>query len=162
MAKCELQANKWVVEGQKGNNNISIDCQDQKQSVMIYKCDQSVVTIKGKLTSISVDGCKKVGVIFDSVIATVEVVNSSGIQLQANKSVSSINVDKSNGVTIFLQSDEGRNVEIVTSTSTEVNVVTPGKTPDNDPLEQSIPHQFVTRLSALGKIETKPMEHVGV
>lgn len=45
-----------------------------------------------------------------SVIAVVEVVNSSGIQIQANGAVPSITVDKTSGVTIFVQSEAGRGV----------------------------------------------------
>jgi len=157
-----LNGNKWQIQGFKGKNDIALTISDQKQSVLILKCEQSVVTIKGKVTSVSVDNCKKLGVVFDSVIATAEIVNSQSVQLQANGAVPSVTVDKSQGATIFLQAAEGKNVEIVTSSSTEVNVVTPGKTPDSDPIEQSIPFQFVTKFNAAGKLETKPVEHVGV
>mmetsp|Transcript_17957 Transcript_17957/g.25048 ORF Transcript_17957/g.25048 Transcript_17957/m.25048 type:complete len:166 (+) Transcript_17957:68-565(+) len=158
----ELKGSKWQVGHQKGNSGIQIQITDNKQSVLIFKSENSVVNISGKVNSITIESCKNVGVIFDAVIATVEVVNSQKTQIQANGAVPSIQLDKSQGATIFLQSAEGKNVELITSSSTEVNVVTPGKTPNDDPIEQAIPHQFVTKFNANGKLETKPVEHVGV
>lgn len=61
-------------------------------------------------------------------------VNSTKIQVQCNGSVPSMSVDKSNGVNIFILSEEGKKVEIVSSASTEINVTTPGKTTNDDPV----------------------------
>lgn len=40
-------------------------------------------------------------------------------------------------------------VELVTSASTDLNVVTPGKTENEDPKEHPIPHQFVSVFQGL-------------
>lgn len=67
----------------KGKNDIVIDGQ-QQQSVQIYKCENAVITVSGKVTSISIgksnlvvfgtvslmlvhrtDASKKVGIIFE-------------------------------------------------------------------------------------------------
>jgi hypothetical protein len=64
MAK--LEGNKWLVQNVKGQKGIEIVIQDQKQSVQIFKADDSLITVKGKCTTISVDGSKKTAVIFES------------------------------------------------------------------------------------------------
>jgi len=160
MAK--LEGHKWHVENLKGRKDLVVTSSDNKQAVIIYKVEDSVITVKGKITTISIDQTKKTGIIFDDVIATVEIVNSSGIQLQANGVVPNISVDKSSGITIYVQTENGRKVEIITSASTEINVVTPGKTENDDPKEQPIPSQFITLFNPDGKLVTKPSEHVGV
>jgi len=160
--KVELKGSKWHVEGFKGKNDIVVEVTEAKQSVLVFKCEQSVVTVKGKCTSVSLDNSKKSAVIFDHIIATLEVVNCNGVQAQCNGSVPSITIDKTQGCNLFLQTADSKKVEIVSSASTEINVTTPGKTANDDPHEQAIPSQFVTKFGADGKLITKPSEHVGV
>ncbi|PRP80056.1 Adenylyl cyclase-associated protein 1 [Planoprotostelium fungivorum] len=155
-----LKGNKWHLENVKGSQGVTITVEEQKQSVLLYKVEASTVIIKGKVTSVSIDTCKKVGVVFDDVIATVEVVNSQSIQAQANGAIPSFTIDKTQGVTFYVQSQSGRKVEIITSGSSEVNVVTPGKTENDDPSEQPIPQQFITTFDDKGKLYTKAVEHV--
>jgi len=156
-----LEGTKWKVTGQKDNNAIVIKITDNKQSVLIYKSEGSVVTIEGKCTSVSVDACKNLGLIFGQVIASVEVVNSSKIQLQVNGSVPTISIDKVNGCTVYAQTPESQKVQILSSLSTELNVVTPGPKPDSDPVESAIPTQYITTFEK-GKLVTRCSEHIGV
>jgi len=157
----KLESSKWKVENQKGQKELVVQVENSKQSVYIYKCTDSVITIKGKTSSIALDSCTKTAIVFDDVIATAEIVNCKRVQVQVNGAVPNISVDKTEGLTIYVQSDAGRKVEVVTSASVDVNVVTPGKTENDDPKEQPIPHQFVTVFQG-DKLVTKPVEHVGV
>jgi adenylyl cyclase-associated protein len=159
--KFELEGSKFKIEFQKGNQDLVVNIDNPKQSVYLYKCNDVVVRVKGKLNSVAVDGCTKASVVFDSIISTVEVVNSKRVQLQANGALPNVTVDKTEGVTLFIQTEEGKKVELVTSASTDVNIVTPGKTEDDDPKEHPIAHQFVSTFQG-DKIVTKPVEHVGV
>ncbi len=54
---------------------------NKAQTVYVYKCDNAVIIIEGKVNSIAVDGCKKTGIVFDECIATCEVLNSSSVQV---------------------------------------------------------------------------------
>jgi len=159
--KFELEGSKHKIEFHKGNNNLVVNIDNPKQSVYLYKCQDVVVQVKGKLNSVAVDSCTKVSVVFDSVISTAEIVNSKKVQLQANGALPNVTVDKTEGVTLYIQTEEGRKVELVTSASTDINIVTPGKTENDDPKEHPIPHQFVTVFQG-DKVVTKPVEHVGV
>jgi len=157
----KMEGTRWKVENHKGKKDLVVEIDNPKQGVYIYKCTDCVVTIKGKSSSVALDSCTKTAVVVDDVIATVEIVNSKRVQVQVNGAVPNISVDKTEGATLYVQSEAGKRVEIVTSASVEVNVVTPGKTENDDPKEQPIPHQFVTVFQG-DRLVTKPVEHVGV
>jgi adenylyl cyclase-associated protein len=57
--------------------------------------------VQGKVNAISVDSCQRTGVLFDSLVAACEVVNSTKIQLQATGVVPTIAVDKCDGVQVL-------------------------------------------------------------
>lgn len=107
-----------------------------------------------------VEGCKQTNVVFDDIVSTVDIINGNKVNVQANGVLPTINVEKSAGVNVYLTSAASRAAEIVTSLSTEVNIVIPGATENDDPKEHAIPYQFITKLDG-GKAETKPVEHSG-
>jgi len=157
---------RWKVEHHKGKNandkkQVEVNVENPKQTVYVFKCTDTLVTVFGKVNSITLDNCVRTDVKFDDVIASVEVVNSKKLGVQANGSVPNIAIDKTEGVTLYILSEAGRKAEIVTSASVDINVITPGKTENDDPKEQPIPHQFVTVFNG-DKLVTKPVEHVGV
>ena len=78
----ELQGSKWMVENQVKNQNIVIEECNLKQVVYIYNCHSSVVQIKGKVNSVSLDNCVKTAVVVESVVSTVDSVNCKSIQIQ--------------------------------------------------------------------------------
>jgi len=159
MAKLDDKTNKWYVENIHDNHNICIEA-NPKQGVFISKIKNSVVTIKGKSNTIVIDNAVGSGVVFDDVISTVEVINSKKLQLQANGAIPSISIDKTEGSTVILSSPASRNASIVTSLSSEVNIVVSGDEVQNiDDVEYPVPQQFVSKL-VNGKLVTKPSEHV--
>lgn len=52
-AKLSLEGNKWVVEYQNNNNNIVIAETEIRHVVYIYGCQNSTITIKGKVNAIT-------------------------------------------------------------------------------------------------------------
>ena len=144
---------KWIVEYFKGDSNIKIDDVKMNQSVYIYKCEQSVIKISGKCNNVIMDTCRKSGVIFDNLVSSCEVMNSSSIQVQVNGSVPTIMVDKTDGCQIFLSKDSLKS-EIVTAKSTEMNVCVPK---GEDYTEMAIPEQFKTVIRGK-KMITFPTE----
>jgi len=70
-----------------------------------------------------------------------------------------IQIDKVNGASIFLSGAESRDASVVTSLSSTINVVVPGKTDDDDPIELAVPEQFVSKV-VNGKLVTTFAEHV--
>ncbi len=53
----------------------------------------------------SIDNCKRTGVVFEQVIATCELVNCGGMQVQCLGRVPTMSVDKCDGVQVFVNSD---------------------------------------------------------
>jgi len=154
-----LEGTKWFVTGVSDKTDIVVKITEPKQSVFIYKVTNAVVTIQGKCTAISVENATGSGIVFDDVVATVEVINSKKVQIQANGTVHQISLDKTNGATVYLQSAVGLQAVIATSLTSEINVVTPGKTENDDSVEQAIPEQFISKF-VNGKLITEPAAHV--
>jgi len=154
-----LEGTKFFVENLTGKTDVIIKITEPKQSVFISKVTNSVITVQGKCTAISVENATGSGIIFDDVVATVEVINSKKVQLQANGSVHQISLDKTHGASVFLQTAAGQSASIATSLTSEVNVVTPGKTENDDSIEHAIPEQFISKF-VKGKLITGPSEHV--
>lgn len=136
---------KWQVEYQKNNQNLVIDQTDMTNVVYVFKCENSVLTVKGKINSIFVDSCKKFSVVFDAVVSSIEFVNCQSVQMQVNISfnmrisvngahiifvsqvinhVPTISIDKTDGCQMYV-SNESRNVTIISSKSSEMNVLLP-------------------------------------
>jgi adenylyl cyclase-associated protein len=153
--KLALEGNKWVVEFQDNNKNIQITETEAKQTVYVYKSDNSVVHISGKINNITLDACKRTGVVFESAISAVELVNCTSVEVQVKGKVPSIAIDKCSGVQIYLSKD-ALDVEIVSSKSDSMNVLLPG---EGDLAELPIPEQFKTSIQK-GKLVTSAVEHV--
>ncbi len=73
---------KWIVEHHKNNPNILVQDVEMNNVVYLFKCENSTLTVKGKLNSIQVDSCKKCNIVFDSLVSSIEFVNCEKIQMQ--------------------------------------------------------------------------------
>jgi adenylyl cyclase-associated protein len=138
----ELQGKKWVVEHQKGNKEIVISKTEIKQAVYIYKCHDSTIQIKGKVNTITLDNCTKTAVVFDDVVASIDLVNCKSIQVQILNTVPLVSIDKTDGAQVYL-SKASLNAHIVTAKSSEMNVMIPSGA-DGDYTEIPVPEQFKT------------------
>jgi len=155
--KIALEGNKWVVEYQVNNQSIVIDQTELKQTVYIYRCKGSTIQIKGKVNSVSLDDCEKVGIVFENVLSGVEAVNCRSIQVQSLGKIPTITIDKTSGGQIFL-SKESLEVEIITSTSSELNVSIPQQ--NDEVTETPVPEQFKSTVKN-GKLHTEHVVHKG-
>ncbi|XP_051892218.1 adenylyl cyclase-associated protein 1 [Pristis pectinata] len=138
--KLELQGKKWVVENQENVSNLVIQDTELKQVVYVYECVRSTLTIKGKINSITIDNCKKLGLVFDDVVGIVEIINSKDVKIQVLGKVPTISINKTDGCHIYLSKDS-LTCEIVSAKSSEMNILIPEK---DDFAEYPIPEQFKT------------------
>jgi hypothetical protein len=153
----------WWVENLTNGAQITVNIEEPKQKVYISNIVDSFVIVTGKCTKISVEKAKSSGVVFDDVISIVEVVNSQKIQLQANGVVPAIQIDSTHGGTIFVQTDQGLDVKIVTSLCTGLNMCIPGVKEEDDAIESPIPEQFETKYDTkVKKWHCYPTSHSGV
>lgn len=107
----------------------------------MFKCQDSTLQIKGKLNSIIVDSCKKVAVVFDDVVSSIEFVNCQSVQAQVMGKCPTVSVDKTDGFMMYLSKDS-LDAEIITAKSSEMNVLVPKA--DGDFEEFPLPEQFKT------------------
>jgi len=153
-----LEGNKWSIENFVGNKNIVIENTEIRHLVYIYNCVDSTIQIKGKVNAITIDNCKKTGIVIDSVVSAVDIVNAKSVQLQIREKAPTVSVDKTDGCQLYLSKECGEVVEIFSSKSSEMNVMT--EQADGDWTEIPIPEQFKTKLIN-GELVTKPVEHAG-
>ncbi|XP_062869447.1 adenylyl cyclase-associated protein 1 isoform X2 [Trichomycterus rosablanca] len=140
-AVLELEGKKWRVENQEGAQGLVISDTELKQVVYAFKCNNSTLQVKGKINSITVDNCKKLGLVFDDVVGIVEVINSRDIKVQVLGKIPTISINKTDGCHVYLSKDS-LSCEVVSAKSSEMNVLVPGK--DGDFIEMPVPEQFKT------------------
>jgi len=158
-ARFQLDGNKWVVENQDNNRNLVISETETKHTVYIFGCTNTTVQIKGKVNAITVDGCKRTAVVFESAISGIEVVNCTSLEVQITGKVPSVAIDKTSGVQLYL-SKETLEAEIVTSKSSEMNVLYPPPNGDSDLIELPLPEQYKTLIKGT-KLVTECVQHSG-
>lgn len=152
-----LDGKKWMVEHQNGNKDIEIEG-NMKQTVYVYKCINSKIVVKGKVNSITIDGCKKCALIFDNSVAALEVIGSQSIQAQVTGKVPIVNVDKTDGFQLYL-STESIGADIVTAKVSEINIMIPD---EEDYIEKPVVEQFRTFWDPEKKIlVTEPVDIAG-
>jgi len=156
--KFQLDGNKWSVENQENNKEIVISETETKQVVYIYGCLNTTVQIKGKVNAITIDNCKRTGVVFENAISGIEIVNSTSLEVQILGRVPSVAIDKTTGVQLYLSKDT-LEAEIVTSKSSELNILLPPEG-DADLVEIAIPEQYKSVIKG-GKLVTECVQHSG-
>jgi adenylyl cyclase-associated protein len=141
----ELVDKKWKVEFQNNRSDLVIDQTDLKHTVYIYQCKECTITVKGKVNSILIDSCNRVGLLFDDVLSTVEFINSKSSQMQVLGRVPTVAIEKTDGCQIYL-SRKSLDTEIISSKSSAMNVLVPNEN-DDDFSEEPIPEQFKTVIN---------------
>eukprot|EP00455_Lapot_gusevi_P026826 TRINITY_DN282_c0_g1_i7.p1 TRINITY_DN282_c0_g1~~TRINITY_DN282_c0_g1_i7.p1 ORF type:complete len:349 (+),score=167.73 TRINITY_DN282_c0_g1_i7:487-1533(+) len=152
---------KWFVEHYTGGQ-VEIDAEtlNVKQNIYIYKCKNTTVIVPSKCKAITVDACDKTNVIFPSVVSTLEVVNSKNIGVQVNEIAPSISIEKTSSCQLYLsRSAVEARPDIVTSNITALNVIVPGATEADDPIELAIPEQYTSRFTSNTSMSTEVVVH---
>ncbi|XP_062925972.1 adenylyl cyclase-associated protein 2-like isoform X1 [Mobula hypostoma] len=151
-----LEGKKWRVEYQQNENNLVISEAELKHVAYIYKCNSSVLKIQGKINSITIDSCKKLGLVFENVVGIVEIINSRNVEIQVMGKVPTISINKTEGCHIYL-SEESLACEIISAKSSEMNILIPQ---GEDYKEYPVPEQFKTTWNGT-KLCTEAAENVG-
>lgn len=142
---------KWVVEYQEGNQNLVIDETNDKQTIYMFKCKNSVLQVKGKVNSITLDNCTKCGVVFEDLISTAEFINCQSVKAQANGVVPTISIDKTDGAQIFL-TDKSLDCQVISAKSSEMNICVTNA--EGDLNEFPVPEQFKTNWNGTKFVTT--------
>ncbi|OWB74149.1 hypothetical protein B5S31_g3930 [[Candida] boidinii] len=153
----ELQDTKWMISNFENVQDMITIEGEMHQSVFISGCSSCVIQIKGKVTTISINDCKKIGVVVDSTISGVDVIRSKSFEIQVVEVVPNISIDQSDSGSIYLSS-KSLATEIYTSCTTSLNV----NIPDGDDMKElPAPEQFKLTISDKGKLVSSVVEHAG-
>jgi len=135
---------KWLVENQtkeQGVVTVDVDAAEgHKYSVYIACCYEATIVVSNKCNSIVVDGCQKCQVVFESCIASFEVVNAKSMKVQCKGTVPSIAIDKTDGILTYLSAETLPLTSFLTSKSSDMQVSFPDES--GDMVEAPIPEQF--------------------
>ncbi|KAI8802268.1 adenylate cyclase associated N terminal-domain-containing protein [Cladochytrium replicatum] len=157
-ARTALEGNKWTIENHVNNSSIVIEDVQLKHVVYIYNCQNSTIQIKGKVNAITLDNCKKSGLVVESVVSTVDAINCKSVQVQITGKAPTVNIDKTDGLQLFL-SQQCLDIDIMTAKSSEMNVLFQ-ETAGGDFVEKPVVEQFRTKI-VNGNLVTNPVEHTG-
>lgn len=139
--KKELDGNKWIIENYE-NHQSPIEIRAERQhSVLITRCTSTVIQVVGKGNAISVDSCSRLDVLMDSLVSSVDVVNTKNFRLQVQGKLPAIQLDKVDGATLYLSPDS-MDAEIYTSKCTGINITPPVRGDGEDSVELPIPEQI--------------------
>ncbi|KRY39364.1 Adenylyl cyclase-associated protein 2, partial [Trichinella spiralis] len=145
---------KWLIENHVDNKDIKIEITDMKQVMYIYRCENCVIVVKGKLNSIALDSCKKTSLVFDNIVSSLEIINCQKMQIQTMGTMPTLVLQKTDGCMVYL-SKEALNCEVITSKTSEINLLIP--TEDGEFEERCVPEQFKTVWSGTA-LKTTPSE----
>ena len=144
----QLEGKKWVVENHRGNPNVVVEATDMKQVVYVWKCEGSVIQIKGKVNSVTMDSCKKTAIVFDNLVSQMEIINCQSVKVQSLGTMPTLAIQKTDGCQVYLSKDSTQ-AEIVTSKSSEMNILVPSGD-DGDFKEFAVPEQYKTTVCGDG------------
>ena len=141
-AKCEkvsaMGQQKWQVEYQSGLCEVKPT--SNKETVYIYGCIGAGIDVQGDCRNITIEQCKNTRVFFNSVLATLEVVNCKKAYVNIRNKCPSVSIDNTDGVTVFISEESlNNNIEFSTSKSSEMNLQWEK---GEDVIEKPIPEQY--------------------
>lgn len=119
---------KVIIKGyMKQSEPVLIADLQQQSSVLIMDCMEAIFQLPAsKITAVQIDKCISVGVVVEGdVIASLDVVNSRKCQVETSGHLPILNIDCCDGLTVHLLSVKSKDIQIVTSRSSELNIVHP-------------------------------------
>lgn len=135
-----LEGNKWTIENfEKEPQPIEIEAQ-LSHSVLISRCHNSTVIVKGKANAVTIDNSNRLNLIVDTLVSSVDVVKSQNFALQVMGTIPTVMMDQIDGAQVYF-SKESTSTKIIHSKSAGINLnVISG--PDDDYIEVPLPGQI--------------------
>ena len=133
-----MGAQKWQVEYQSGLCEVKPT--SNKETVYIYGCVGAGIDVQGDCRNIIVEQCKNTRVFFNSVLATMEIVNCKKAYVNVRGKCPSLSIDNTDGATIYISQESlDAKIEFSTSKSSEMNLQWEK---GEDIIEKPIPEQY--------------------
>ena len=154
-----MDGNKWLIENfDSPSQPIELEV-TLTQSILMTKCRNTTVVLKGKANAISIDSSPRTQILVDTLVSSVEVIKSPNFAVQITGTLPTILLDQVDGASIYL-SKESLGTEVLTSKCSSVNVVLPPEKEEDDGQECPLPEQIRTFVRE-GKLVSEVVEHAG-
>lgn len=156
----DLEGTKWLVENFDSTGDIIEVPAQQNQSILISRCNKSVIKVSSKANAISIDNCIGLSIIVDSLVSSLEVIKCPNFALQVDGVVPTVLLDQVDSAVVYL-GQASLNTEVLSSKSTSLNIMLPPKEgTDDDTKECPIPEQMKSYVKD-GQVVTEIVEHMG-
>lgn len=154
--KKELDGNKWIIDNfDSPGDVIEIEAEIQ-HSILISRCKNTTIRIKGKANAISLDNSSRTSLIIDSLVSSVDVIKAPNFALQVLGTLPTVLLDQVDGATLYLSKDS-MNTEIFTSKCSSININLPIQ---DDYVENPVPEQIRSYIKD-GQVVSEIVEHAG-
>lgn len=156
----DLEGNKWIIENFDNPGEIVEIPAQQNQSILISRCNKTVIKVSSKANAISIDNCNGLSLIVDSLVSSLDVIKSPKFALQIDGVVPTLLLDQVDGATVYLGS-QSLGTEVFTSKCSAINVMLPPKEgTDDDTKECPVPEQIVSYVKD-GVLVSEIVQHAG-
>ncbi|KAL1879813.1 suppressor of rasval19 [Diaporthe australafricana] len=155
-----FEGNKWTIENyEKEANPIEIEA-SLSHSVLISRCNNTTIIVKGKANAVTIDNTNRVNLIVDTLVSSVDVVKSQNFALQVMGTIPTVMMDSVDGAQVYF-SKESTATKIIHSKSAGINLnVISG--PDEDYVEVPLPGQISSYFDAeKGTLVDEIVSHAG-
>ncbi|KAK2750393.1 hypothetical protein FQN57_003873 [Myotisia sp. PD_48] len=160
-ARKELQGTKWYIEYFDCPNEVVEINAELNHSILISRCNKTIIKVNGKANAISADNCNGLSVILDSLVSSLEAIKCPNLALQLDGIVPTVVLDQVDGASLYLNQNS-MNTEVFSSKCTAVNLILPPseENQDSDAKECPIPEQIRSYIKD-GAIVNEIVDHAG-
>ena len=156
----ELEGSKWLIENFDAPGEIIEVSAQQNQSILISRCNKTIIKVSNKANAIAIDNCVGLSLIVDSLVSSLDIIKCPKFAVQIDGTVPTLLMDQVDGATVYL-SQESLNTEIFTSKCSAINItLPPPEGTDEDTKECPLPEQFKSYLKD-GVLVSEIVEHAG-
>jgi adenylyl cyclase-associated protein len=155
-----LDGNKWLLEHFDGPGDVIEISAQLTQSILISRCNKTIVKVNGKANAIQIDNCSELSIVIDSLVSSLEVIKATKFALQIDGVAPTVIMDQVDGATIYL-SRANLDTEVFTSKCSGMNVVLPAREGlEDDDKECPVPEQIRSYVKN-GALVSEIVEHAG-
>lgn len=156
----DLEGSKWLVENFEGPGDIIEISAQQNQSVLITRCNNTIIKINNKANAIAIDNCVGLSLIVDSLVSSLDIIKCPKFAVQIDGTVPTLLMDQVDGAAVYL-GHQSLNAEIFTSKCSAINInLPPPEGTDGDTKECPLPEQFKSYIKN-GVLVSEIVEHAG-
>lgn len=156
----DLEGSKWFIENYDNPGEIVEINAQQNHSILISRCNKTIVKVNNKANAIAIDNCHGLSIIVDSLVSSLDVIKSPKFALQIDGVVPTLLLDQVDGATVYL-SLQSLNTEVFSSKCSGINLMLPPKEgTDDDTKECPVPEQIKSYVKD-GAVVSEIVEHAG-